>query len=262
MNDSGTPVMQTASFSPTRPSVDPQEKDITFFIACYNEEENITATLDTLLAALEEVPCSWEILVNDDASHDRSVAVVQQYIKDHPGLPIRCLVNTQNKGLAQSYIDGAFQGKGRYYRLVCGDNVEPKETFVALLQHLGEADMVIPYHVEVRGKSLGRRLLSKTFTWMVNRISGHRLQYYNGMAIHLRYNVMRWHTNSRGFGFQADLITRLLDQGFRYIEVPVVAQERTKGSSKALTVKNLLSVTHTLLDLFIRRAGKIIYRPK
>jgi glycosyltransferase involved in cell wall biosynthesis len=242
--------------------VDQKEIDITFFVACYNEEENIVATLDTLLAALDEVPCGWEILVIDDASQDRSVAVVQRYIAEHPGLPIRCMMNKKNKGLAQTYIDGAFQGKGTYYRLVCGDNVEPKETFVALLKHLGEADMIIPYHVAVRGKSLGRRMLSKTFTWLVNCISGHRLKYYNGMAIHLRYNVMRWHTNSQGFGFQADLITRLLDHGSSYVEVPVVAQERTKGNSKALTLKNLLSVTHTLLDLFIRRVGKLTSRPK
>jgi hypothetical protein len=68
---------------------------------------------------------------------------------------------------------------------------------------------------------------------------------------------MRWHTNYRGFGFQADMITRLLDEGFSYIEVPVTAQERTKGSSKALTLRNFFSVAHTLVDLFIRRIGRI-----
>jgi glycosyltransferase involved in cell wall biosynthesis len=233
------------------------EKDITLFVACYNEEDNLTATLDTLLAALADVSCSWEILVIDDGSTDKSVDVIQRYIENHQDLPIYYKVNGDNKGLAQSYIDGAFLGKGKYYRLVCGDNAEPKETFVTLLKHLGEADMIIPYQVECLGKSRARRLLSKTYTWMINKLSGHRIRYYNGLAVHLRYNVMRWHTNYRGFGFQADMITRLLDEGFSYIEVPVTAQERTKGSSKALTLRNFFSVAHTLVDLFIRRIGRI-----
>jgi glycosyltransferase involved in cell wall biosynthesis len=238
------------------------EKDITFYVACYNEEGNITATLDTLTAALAEFDWSWEILVIDDGSTDKSVEMIQQYIRDHPGLPIYCHVNAQNKGLAPTYIDAAFLGKGKYYRLVCGDDAEPKETFVALLKHLGEADMIIPYQVECKGKSLGRRMLSRTFTGLVNLVSGHRLKYYNGLAILRRYHVMRYHTNSQGFGFQADMVSRLLDEGFSYVEVPVVARERTKGKSKALTRKNFFSVAHTLLELFIRRFGRRKRRPK
>jgi glycosyltransferase involved in cell wall biosynthesis len=236
------------------------DRDITFFVACYNEEENIVATLDTLTGALAEVNCTWEIIVIDDGSKDRSAELIQRYIQEHAGLPIRLVVNRENKGLAQNYIEAAFLGRGKYYRLVCGDNAEPKETFVTLLRHLGDADMIIPYQVECRGKSRFRRDLSKMYTGLVNAISGHRIRYYNGLPIHLRFHVMRWHTNYRGFGFQADMVTRLLDEGFSYIEVPVVAQERAKGHSKALTCRNLFSVAHTLLDLFIRRVGRATYR--
>jgi glycosyltransferase involved in cell wall biosynthesis len=252
--------MDLASKAPLAPVA--WEKDITLFVACYNEEENIAATLDTLLAALAEVSCTWEVLIIDDGSRDRSVEVIQKYIREHPGLPIYCHENKENKGLAQSYIEGAFLGRGKYYRLVCGDNAEPKETFVTLLRHVGEADMIIPYQTECKGKSWSRRVLSKTYTWLINTISGHRIRYYNGLAVHLRYHVMRWHTNYRGFGFQADMVTRLLDEGFSYVEVPVVAQERTKGSSKALTFRNFFSVTHTLFDLFIRRIGRMTSRRK
>jgi glycosyltransferase involved in cell wall biosynthesis len=238
------------------------EKDITFFVACYNEEDNIVDTLNELTAALAEIHCTWEIIVNDDGSTDRTLDVVQCYLREHPHLPIYCHVNKENKGLAQSYIDGAFLGRGKYYRLVCGDNVEPKDTFVAILQHLGEADMIIPYHAEARGKAWYRKVLSGTFTRIVNVLSGHRLKYYNGLAVHLRYNVMRYHTDAQGFGFQADLTTRLLDQGLSYVEVPTINQERTKGSSKALNLRNFLSVAHTLFEILIRRFGKRRRRPK
>jgi hypothetical protein len=72
---------------------------------------------------------------------------------------------------------------------------------------------------------------------------------------------MRWHPNTRGFGFQADILCLLLDQGFSYKEVPVRTVERKgSGSSRALTFKNMLSVAHTLVDLVFRRISKSVYR--
>ena len=95
--------------------------------------------------------------------------------------------------------------------------------------------MIIPYYVTSEGKSLYRRTLSGAYTWLVNMISGFRLRYYNGLAVHLRYNVMRWHPNTRGFGFQADIICMLLEQGFTYKEIPVKTVERRTGGSSALS---------------------------
>lgn len=236
--------------------------DLTLFVACYNEAENIIATLDTLLDALGEIKLRWEIIVIDDASRDGSTDLVMKYMDEHPDLPIVLKVNETNKGLAQNYIEGAFLGKGEYYRLICGDNVEPKEALITVFKHIGQADMVIPYHARAEGKSYFRQKLSKTFTFLINLLTGYRIRYYNGMAVHLRYNVMRWHTNYRGFGFQADLITRLLDEKFNYVEVPINVIERRSGQSTALSLKNILSVLHTFLDIFIRQLGKLIYGVK
>ena len=81
----------------------------------------------------------------------------------------------------------------------------------------------------------------------------------DGLAGQFRYNVMRWHSNSHGFGFQADLITRLLDLNATYIEVPVYPNERAGGETKAFKLRNICSVGHTLLEIWIRRLGKFVY---
>ena len=232
---------------------------LTLFVACYNEEANIVGTLDTLLGALAEFAFRWEIIVIDDASRDRSVPVIRQYLDRHPALPIRLVVNDRNKGLAQNFIEGAFLGRGKYYRLICGDNVEPKEVLVEIFRHIGEADLIIPYQVRCEGKSVLRRGLSWLYTGIINTICGYRIRYYNGLAVLQRYHVMRWHTNYRGFGFQADMVTRLLDEGFSYKEIPVISIERRAGASTALQLKNVLSVSHTILDLSIRRLGRLLY---
>jgi len=239
--------------------------DLTVFISCYNEEPFIVATIETVRDALTEVgEISYEIIVVDDCSTDRSSEVVRSYITDHPDDRVLLRTNKINRGLAQNYLDVAFIGKGKYYRLICGDNAEPKDTMIAVFKAIGKADIIIPYYVTSEGKSLYRRSLSNIYTGIVNVVSGFRLHYYNGLAVHLRYNVMRWHPNTRGFGFQADIICMLLDQGFDYIEVPVRTIERRAGSSSnALTFKNLLSVAHTLVDLIFRRTANWVYcRPQ
>ncbi len=238
-----------------------RELDITVFVPCYNEEGNIIDTFHTIVSALEESSLSWEIIVIDDASTDKSKELIYNYTKEHPDYDIKLFVRKENIGLAQNYIDGAFMAKGKCYKLVSGDNAEPAETLSAIFNSLGKAEMIIPYHVKILGRSAMRDLFSKTYTFIVNTISGYKIKYYNGGALHFTYNVMRWHTDYHGYSFQADIITRLLDRGMSYLEIPVTSQERKSGVSHALKLKNFLSVGHFFLDLLIRRIGRA-YRNK
>lgn len=231
--------------------------DVSIVIPCLNEEANIIDTLDAVIATMKELPFSHEILVVDDGSTDGTACKVATYCEMHPGLPIKLHKNPRNRGLTRSYVDGAFLSRGKYYRLVCGDNAEPREALLTIFRNLGKADIIIPYHDRITGKPPLRLALSRTYTLVVNLFSGYRIRYYNGCAIHLRYNVMRWGPYSFGFGFQAELITRLLDEGATYIEIPVpnVHREKEKASS-AINVKNFLSVGHTLLEVLIRRVRR------
>jgi hypothetical protein len=91
----------------------------------------------------------------------------------------------------------------------------------------------------------------------VNALSGHHVRYYNGCGIHLRYNVMRWGPYSFGFGFQAELVTRLLDEGNTCLEIPLKVTHHEKiDSASALNLRNFLSVTHSLFEIGVRRIRK------
>ena len=54
----------------------------------------------------------------------------------------------------------SFIGKGRYHRAICGDNSEMESTIRAVLKPLGEADIIIPYYVDVEGKPPFRHVVS------------------------------------------------------------------------------------------------------
>lgn len=211
-------------------------------------------------SAAAEVGLDYEIIVIDDVSKDNSRELVADYIAAHPDERIVLRANRHNKGLAQNYLDAAFLGRGKYYRLICGDNAEPRDSIVSVLRAIGEADIVVPYYTSSKGKSVKRQLISSAYTGLVNLMTGNRLHYYNGLAVHLRRNVIRWHPNTRGFGFQADILCLLLDLGFSYTEVPVITVEQRHGKSNALTFRNLISVAHTLVEIAIRRISNRLYR--
>lgn len=232
--------------------------DITILLSCYNEAVFIADALDNVTGALNEVGCTYEVIVVDDASKDNSVANIRDYIQRHPDLPIILKANEKNRGLGNNYVEAAFLGHGKYYRLCVGDNAEPKEKLVPIFRCIGKADMILPYH-DVIGKSWYRKAISVAYTFLVDILSGYRIKYYNGLAIHLRYNVMRWPPVSYGFGFQADIITRLLDEGASYAQVATVSIDRKGGHATALSMRNVLSVIHTLLEIVIRRLRRMIY---
>lgn len=240
-----------------------EELDLTLFIPCLNEEKRVVPTIETVRAAMDGLAYSYEILVTDDGSRDRTANVVEEYIQANPGVSVRLHRNPGNSGLARSFVDASFRGRGRYLRLICGDNVEPKESMAAILGRLGQADIIIPYYPVVPGKSASRLFISSFYTRIVNLLSGHRLHYYNGHPLYRRYDVMRWASYNYGFGFQADLLTTLLDEGATQQELALAAvhQEKGKGTS-SINLRNFLSVASSLLEITSRRLKRYFYPPK
>jgi glycosyltransferase involved in cell wall biosynthesis len=234
--------------------------DLTISVPCKNEEQNIGGTLDTIVSALSEVGCSYEVIVIDDGSTDSTSDLVEQYRREHPLLPIRLHRNPRNIGLSKTYVNGAFLGRGKYYRFVAGDNAEPREAMVQILKMMGKADIIIPFHEQLTGKSFIRIAVSKLYTFLVNLFSGNSIRYYNGCAVHLRYNVLRWHSYAYGFGFQADMITLLLQQGATYLQVPVRVSHTNKGrGASPFHIRNFISTGHTLFEILRRRINIMLF---
>ena len=234
------------------------EIDITIFVPCLDEEKYIENTIKTIVAAVNEVRLSYEILIFDDYSSDNTVSVIKNYQRQHSDIPIKLIRNNTTKGLGHNYIEGAYIGKGEYYILVCGDNPHTKEYFVTLMENIGTADIIIPYYDKLKRKELIRKILSDTFIKIVNFLSGYSIQYYNGEVIHLRYNVMRWHPDTKGYAYQAEIICRLLDEGKTYKELLFRAIE--SGHSSSFTLRKILSVAHSLLQIILRRIRKFSYK--
>jgi glycosyltransferase involved in cell wall biosynthesis len=233
------------------PAYPPDAVRFTFFVPCYNEEKNVVNVINKIVEATALVKTSYEILVFDDCSRDRTADLVKAYRIEHPDIPLRLFGNTVNRGVARNFIEGAFQGQGQYYRIVMGDDVESVETLTRILGKAGEADIVIPYYTVVAGKPLNRRIISRLYTELVNLASNRRLKYYNGSPLFVRREVLRFHVEATGLGFQAEFLLRLLQEGRTFVEFAVPGSDREGSTS--LNFRNFVSVGYSIFKIFARR---------
>jgi glycosyltransferase involved in cell wall biosynthesis len=239
----------------------PQKNEpmVTFFVPCLNEEANIQRALGVIVGAAGELALSYEILVFDDCSDDATLARVAEFQAANADVSIKVVANPRRMGLGYNYVEGAFVGKGRHYMLINGDGDMDQGQISKVLSCIGQADLVIPY-LAPDNRGISRRFLSSCFTAAINLVSGQRLRYYNGPVLHQRRLVMRWHPDTMGFAYQAELLTRLLGMGYSYVEVGIANSEQGGRVSKALSVQNLLSVSHSVLQIGLRRLRKALFQ--
>ena len=231
--------------------------EVTFLVPCLNEEENVVGAIETIMSAMARAGGNYEILVFDDGSGDNTSGMVTTFQSANPQAPVRLFRNKTNRGLAYNFVEAAFHGRGRYYRIVPGDNVELAETIESIVRARGTADIIVPHFVEIRNRPFRRKVISKLYTCLVNLASGYRLAYYNGNPLYLRAHVMRFHVECSGFGYQAEFLTRLISEGATYKEIPLVAYDR-EGSA-AINIKNILSVSHSLMTIALRRLRIVLF---
>ncbi len=233
------------------PNEDTSLFTFSFFIPCYNEEKNIGAVVSKLYHVCHREGVTFEILVFDDASKDNTVNAVLKIQNQTDDDYLRLFVNQKNQGMARNFIEGAFQARGKYYRIVMGDDVESEETLTSIIKQAGAADIVIPYHTEVHGRPAHRRLISRLYTRLVNAASNTNLRYYNGSPLFKRMDAIRFHVEATGMGFQAEFLLRLLQEGRSFVEIPVTASDREGSTS--LNFRNFLSVGYSLFKILMRR---------
>ena len=79
-----------------------------------------------------------------------------------------------------------------------------------------------------------------------------------GPRIYRRADVVRFHVETTGFGYQAELLTRILHEGRSYVEVPLVAHDREGSGS--VNLRNIVSVLHSLLKIALRRLRVYLFK--
>jgi dolichol-phosphate mannosyltransferase len=223
----------------------PGDRSLSVIIPAYNESENILATLENITTALEPLALPHEILVIDDGSRDGTAEIVEANAARFPA--VRVLRNERNMGFGWTYRRGVEDAALANIVMVHGDNAWGWATLREFFSRTGEADVIIGYTRNMlQSRTLVRTVVSKVFTFLINRITRRGLTYYNGLQIHRAPILKSLRIESRGYGFQAEVLVKALRLSRSYVEVPMDLIERVKGESKAFRWKNFVDVWRTL----------------
>ncbi len=238
-----------------------QKITLSIYVPCFNEENNITNTLNKIKEAVQHI--SYEVLVVDDGSKDKTIEMIEKFKKNNPNINITIICNENNLGIGFNHRATVHKASGKYYMMITGDAPEPSDEIKKVVNNIGKADMILTYLDDKMG--LIRRVLSKIFSFLINLITLNNIKYYNGPNIHLLENVKLYSGRRSGFGYQAELITAQLREKKTYIEVeispytpPSEKLELLELLVKLRNFKKLPSVTASLISIFFNQIIHIV----
>jgi dolichol-phosphate mannosyltransferase len=218
-----------------------------FIVPALNEERVVDEVVRAIWATVDGLLRTYEIILIDDGSTDRTGTIMDRLAAELPH--VRTLHNETNFGLGASYQRGVREAKLDYVMMLCGDGGVPAESLPPIIAKIGTADIVVPYMTNLKEiKTPMRYMISRSYTHLLNWLSGQQLNYYNGLPVHRRALLNQITMTSSGFGFQGEILVKLLKSGCSYVQVPVVGAETTNKTS-VFRLRNILSVTKTLSKL-------------
>jgi dolichol-phosphate mannosyltransferase len=231
---------------------------LSFIVPALNEEDVVEWAVNGIIECLEIRQEDYELILIDDGSIDRTAEILDSLAQRNDR--VRTLHNAKNLGLGLSYQRGIEAATKDYVMLLCGDGGLPASSLPLILDQVGKADIVIPYMENLKTiKTPFRFILSRTYSTLLNLLFGLKLHYYNGLPVHRLDLLRKLDITSTGFGFQGEILIKLLKNGHSFVEVGVKGAEENQRSS-ALRLKNIISVARTLASLvweihcYVRRA--------
>ncbi len=224
-----------------------EQRRISLIVPALNEQDVIESTVRGIVSQVHDRFAEYEIILVDDGSTDKTGTIMDQLAAGTHS--IRVLRNVTNLGLGVCYKRGIKEAKYEYVMMLCGDGGLPAASLPPIFDAIGTADIVIPHMLNLRAiKTRFRYALSRTYTTLLNVWFGQTLQYYNGLPVHRLDLLRQIDIVSSGFGFQGEILVKLLKAGCSYVEVGVLGAENTHRSS-AVSLKNLAKVVKTLSHL-------------
>lgn len=203
---------------------------LSIIIPAYNEEVRLQNTLQRIYSYFKNKSYSYELIVVDDGSLDKTKQVVlgSHFFKEGN---LILLENQQNKGKGFSVKRGILAAKGEYILFTDSDLSTPIEEFEKLFSYLQSGyDIAVgsrtvqgaqvrihqPFYREFMGKCFNALVQFFVFKGVLDTQCGFKL--FNAKTA----KVIAPYLKIDGFAFDVELLYLAKKHGYKMIEVPVV----------------------------------------
>ena len=228
---------------PTSPAALDRPK-LTVVMPIYNEEESISPLLEGLVAELDGLYDSYEIIAVNDGSRDASQQVLEAAAEHYPQLKI--IQFRRNAGQTAALMAGIDHARGDVIVTIDADLQNDPRDIPLMLAKLGEGyDVVSGWRQSRQDAAIRRNLVSRIANRLISRISGVRLHDFGCTLKAYRKEVLQ---GMRLYGEMHRFVPIYASwMGAKVVEVPVRHHARQFGSSKY----GLTRIFKVLLDLAV-----------
>ena len=219
---------------------------LTVIVPTYNESDTITKVLDDLLK-LKLDYLEMEIIVVDDGSLDETFEQVKKFSS------IRLFRHEKNMGKGMAVKTGTKNALGKILVIQDAD-LEYSPNFIpSLIKPILKGQARVVYGSRLMGKCdgmsvshyLGNVILSKITSLLYNvKIT----DVMTGHKAFLREIFRSIDLTERGFTVEVELTSKILQAGWKIVEVPVEYSRRKYGSSKISYLDGIRSLLHLLIN--------------
>jgi len=217
---------------------------VSIVIPAYNEEAAIGGDLELIQQTMEGLGRSYELIVVDDGSTDRTAEIVSA----RPA--VRLVKHEHNRGVGAARTTGLRAAKGEVIIMTDGDGTYPNQDMPKLLERLEHCDMVIGARRKERGTARWLRTPAK---WFIRRLAGYLTSTHipdlnSGMRAFRKHVALRYlNLLPTTHSWVSTITIAFLSDGYTVDFVPIDYYKR-KGRSTFHPVRD----TYNYITLVIR----------
>ncbi len=148
---------------------------LSLIVPCYNEESHLAKNLKKLKQVLDSLVYEYEIIILDDASRDKTVAIAEDFIKlNNSADNIKFIRQVENQGRGKTVSDGIMVASGGIVGFIDVDFSTSPWYIPALVAGIRDGtDVIIGQRVyKLKLKVLHRWILSKGYKFLVEIFLG------------------------------------------------------------------------------------------
>lgn len=169
------------------------KKKVSIMIPCYNEEENIVAITDAVVAQMEQLPqYDYEIVCIDNCSTDNTRPLLREICANNK--KVKAIFNVKNFGQFNSPVYGMMQTNGDCTISICADFQDPVEMIPEFLKYWEEGYQIV-HGVKTSSKESGLmyRLRSIYYRLIKKYSSIDQIEHFTGFGLYDKsfINVLR-----------------------------------------------------------------------
>jgi len=232
-------------------AVDREEFSVSIVIPVFNEELTIGDIVARTRSTLEQFKLSYEVLVIDDGSVDRS-AEISQASEAH-------VLREAHQGKGHALRLGFERAKGDVIVTLDSDGSHQPEEIPLILRCMMEnkVDFVIGsrfLNTDVNNAKIPNvnRIGNRMFSDLIQLFTGVKISDSQSGFRAIRSSVIKkMRLNSRGYEVESEMLVKALKMGVRVAEIPVSFEQRTVGKSKLDPLKDGTKILYSIITSYL-----------